>query len=139
MFGSSTPRLSAYRTIPNYHVNPSASGYIFRFIFWSLSDVSYSDRCRTKKAFQYAKKMPPLFRAIVKFCSTNSLFTYSKLLIYHSGYCEVNYWFQNILQSKVFVLYSILLGCNIIPDVSVNASLRDSDSVLNDFPTFPYS
>ena len=41
-----------------------ASGYIFRVTFRSLSDVSYSDECRTKKAL-YAKAMFPLFRAIV--------------------------------------------------------------------------
>ena len=35
---------------------------------------SYSDECRTKKAFKYVKRMLPLFRAVVKFCSTNRLF-----------------------------------------------------------------
>ena len=30
---------------------PSASGYVFRFTFRFLSDVSYSDECRTKKSF----------------------------------------------------------------------------------------
>ena len=49
------------------------SGYIFQFTFRSLSDVSYSDECRTKRASQYANRMFPLFRAIVKFCSTNRL------------------------------------------------------------------
>ena len=33
-----------------------ASGYIFRFTFRSLSDVSYSDECRTKKAFSMLKE-----------------------------------------------------------------------------------
>ena len=33
----------------------SASGYIFRFTFRSLSEVSYSDECRASdSAFQYA-------------------------------------------------------------------------------------
>ena len=32
----------------------SASGYLFRFTFRLLSDISYSDECRMKKAFQYA-------------------------------------------------------------------------------------
>ena len=45
----------------------TASGYIFRLTFRPLSDVSYSDECRTKKAFTYAKRMLPLFRAVVKF------------------------------------------------------------------------
>ena len=36
---------------------------------------AYSDKCRTKKAFKYVKKMLPLFRAVVKFCSINRLFT----------------------------------------------------------------
>ena len=30
----------------------TASGYIFRLTFRSLTDVSYSDECRTKKAFK---------------------------------------------------------------------------------------
>ena len=29
--------------------------YIFRLTFWSLSDVLYSDECRTKKAFSMSK------------------------------------------------------------------------------------
>ena len=37
--------------------------------------LSYSDECRTKKAFKYVKRMLPLFRPIVKFCSTSRLFT----------------------------------------------------------------
>ena len=34
---------------------------------WLLSDVSYSDECRSKKYFQYAENMFPLFFAILKF------------------------------------------------------------------------
>ena len=34
---------------------------------WLLSDVSYSDECRTKKYFQYAENMFPLFFAILKY------------------------------------------------------------------------
>ena len=62
-----------------------------RFPFRSLSDVSYSDECRTKKSFQYAKAMFPLFRAIVKFCSTNRLFTKSEWKRYNEedpGECK---------------------------------------------------
>ena len=33
----------------------TASGYIFRLTFRSLSDVLYSDECRTKKAFSMSK------------------------------------------------------------------------------------
>ena len=33
---------------------------------WLLSDVSYSDECRTKKYFQYAENMIPLFFALLK-------------------------------------------------------------------------
>ena len=32
-----------------------------------MSEVSYSDECRTKKAFQYLQNMVPLFHAVVKF------------------------------------------------------------------------
>ena len=35
---------------------------------------SYSDKCRTKKAFKVVKRMLPLFRAVVKFYITNRLF-----------------------------------------------------------------
>ena len=35
--------------------------YIFRFIFRSLSDVSYSDECRTKKAFSMLKECSRFF------------------------------------------------------------------------------
>ena len=38
---------------------------------WLLSDVSYSDECQTKKYFQYAENMIPLFLVILKFCSAN--------------------------------------------------------------------
>ena len=34
----------------------TASGYIFRSTFRSLSDVLYSDECRTKKAFSVFQK-----------------------------------------------------------------------------------
>ena len=48
-------------------------------------DLTYSDECGRfhtlmsigrKKSFQYVKRMSPLFRAVVKFCSTNSVFIY---------------------------------------------------------------
>ena len=42
----------------------------------SLSDISYSDECLKKTTYQYALRMFPLFRAIVKSCSNNGLFTY---------------------------------------------------------------
>ena len=38
-----------------------ASGYIFRFTFRSLSDVSFSDECRTKKAFSMLKQWSRFF------------------------------------------------------------------------------
>ena len=52
----------------------TASGYIFRLTFRSLSDVLYSDECRKKKGFQYVKIILPLFRAVVKLFSTKRLF-----------------------------------------------------------------
>ena len=39
----------------------NASGYIFPLTFRSLSDIAYSDKCRTKKSYQYVKRMLPLF------------------------------------------------------------------------------
>ena len=44
----------------------TASGYIFRLTFRSLSDVSYSDECWTKNAFKYIKRTLPHFRAVGK-------------------------------------------------------------------------
>ena len=43
-------------------------------VVWLLSDVSYSGESRTKKYFQYAENMFPLFVAILKLCSTKHLF-----------------------------------------------------------------
>ena len=39
-----------------------------------------------EKSFQYAKRMFPLFRAIVKFCSTNRLFMNVNPCVSHSGH-----------------------------------------------------
>ena len=44
----------------------SASGYLGPFGVWLLSDVSYSEECRTKKYFQYAENMFPLLAVILK-------------------------------------------------------------------------
>ena len=34
---------------------------------------SYSNECRTKRAFKCVERILPLFRAVVKCCSTNRL------------------------------------------------------------------
>ena len=65
------PLLESITRIPS---RVTASGYIFRSTFQSLSDVLCSDECWTRKAFQYVKRMLPLFRAVVKFHTTNRLF-----------------------------------------------------------------
>ena len=44
----------------------STSGYIFRFTFRSLCNVSYSDECQTKTALSVRERMFLLFRVIVK-------------------------------------------------------------------------
>ena len=54
----------------------SAFGYIFRFTFQSLSNVSYSDECRTKKSFSVRLKHGSAFSCCSEVCSTNRLFTY---------------------------------------------------------------
>ena len=51
---------------------------------WLLSDVSFSDECRTKKYFQCAEKMIPLFFPILKFCSTKHLFNLYQCLNMHA-------------------------------------------------------
>ena len=48
--------------------------YIFRLAFRSLSDVSYSDECRTKKVLSLCEKNVSAFSCNCKFCSTNRLF-----------------------------------------------------------------
>ena len=48
----------------------------FRPTFRSLSDILCSDVCRTKKAFQYVERMLPLFRAVVKLCTTSRVFLF---------------------------------------------------------------
>ena len=63
--------LGSIRRIPS-RVN--ASGYIFRSTFRSLSEVLCSDECRAKKAFQHVKRMLPLFRAVVEFCTVIQTF-----------------------------------------------------------------
>ena len=45
---------------------------------YSYLFVSYSDECRTKKSFSVCEEMLPLFRAVLKFCSTNRLFKENK-------------------------------------------------------------
>ena len=55
------PLLGSIRRIPS---RVTASGYIFRSTFRSLSEVLCSDECRTKKAFLCAKRMLQLFRAV---------------------------------------------------------------------------
>ena len=52
----------------SFHVNISASGYKFRFIFRSLSTIPYSDESRMINALSVLKDGPAL-REIMKFCS----------------------------------------------------------------------
>ena len=52
-------------------------------LVWLLSDVSYSDECRTKKYFQYAENMIPLFLVILKFYSSKHLFKNSLVAKIH--------------------------------------------------------
>jgi len=53
LIGPNWPLLGPIRRILSY---VTASGHIFRLTFRSLSDVSYSDECRTKKAFSMSKE-----------------------------------------------------------------------------------
>ena len=65
----------------SYHMYPHLDIY-FGLPLGHYPTFSYSDECRTKTNFQYVKRMLPLFRAVVKFCSTNRLFI--KKGAYHS-------------------------------------------------------
>ena len=53
---------------------------------WLLSDVSYSDKCRTKKYFKYAENMFPLFFAIL-------MFSDSKVTMFRA----IDLWDDNII------------------------------------------
>ena len=68
----------SYRKLPQYsscHVNLSASGIYFGSPFGYYPTFHTLTSVGRKQYFQYVKRMFPLFRAIVKFCSTNRLFT----------------------------------------------------------------
>ena len=52
----------------------SASGYLGSVRCLAIIRRFISDECRTKKYFQYAENMIPLFLVILKFCSTKHLF-----------------------------------------------------------------
>jgi len=43
----------------------STSGKIFCFIFWLLCNVSYSDKCQTRKSFSVCHKILLLFHTVV--------------------------------------------------------------------------
>ena len=57
------------------NVMPQESSHLVYVKATSLKLIRlwYSDEYRAKKAFKYVKRMLPLFRAVVKFCSTNRL------------------------------------------------------------------
>ena len=60
----------------------SASGYLGSVRCLALSDVSYSDECRTKKYFQYAENMILLFFAILTDFNKNNVKTARFFVIY---------------------------------------------------------
>ena len=68
----------------------TVSGYIFRSTFRSLSDVLCSDECRTKKAFQYLKRMLPLFL----YCNKVYNAKFSLEVRLEHGFCIGNIYFQ---------------------------------------------
>ena len=52
-------------------LNNDGFRYIIQFTFWSLSDVSYSDECQTKKASSILTECSHFFCAIVKMVLCN--------------------------------------------------------------------
>ena len=53
----------------------SVSGYLFWLTFRSLSEVSHSDDYHSSNAFKHVEQFLPLFHILVKFCSTNKIFS----------------------------------------------------------------
>ena len=76
-----------YLSTPNVHYYTKKQKHSFHILKELFSsDTRQSKKCRIatfhtlmsvgwKKCFQYLKRMYPLFRVIVKFCSTNRLYT----------------------------------------------------------------
>ena len=93
-----------------YHVNPSASGYIFRFTFRFLSDVSYSDECRTESFSVYLKNVPAfpsyseIFVCIVK--NIISLMTYHRVKKFVSKSFSKSLLLIFIQESPISILFS---------------------------------
>ena len=106
-------RLSYSRNICLFHLNENK---------WFLPHINlstftyYVKRIFPYVTIQYAKRMFPLFRAIVKFCSTNRLFTYL-----HS--------FQ-ILCSLLFTIERCRFWC-IWPVRCIQSDNRNNQSIFN--------
>ena len=64
----------------------SVSGYIFLFTFQSLSEVSYSDESRKKKAFQYVHKCCRFFVLHLAKLDTNEIYNNALKLIHSCLY-----------------------------------------------------
>ena len=75
--GPNWPLLGPIRRILS-HV--TASGYIFRLTFRSLSDVFIPWWVSDEKKLSVCEKNVAAFRAVVKFCSTNRLFELISIL-----------------------------------------------------------
>ena len=70
------------------------SGYLFWLTVRSLSEVSHSDDYQTSNAFKHVEQFGPLFHILVKFCSTNKIFSKKVALpseqILGNGNCYTN-------------------------------------------------
>ena len=85
------------------HVNLAASGIYFGSPFGRYPTFHTLKSVGRKKCFQYVKRMFPLFRAIVKFCSTNRLFTYNQLIV------QANTSFRFVAMQYTIFLYEYLI------------------------------
>ena len=60
--------------------------YIFRFIFRSLSDISYSDECRTKKVLSVCEKNVSAFSCNIELLQCQQIIHVKRIL---------SHWFEN--------------------------------------------
>ena len=103
-----TYALKVYLVLQNVNIAQKSGNILLAywkessFPWYPISDVSYSDECRTRKAFQYAKRMFPLFRAEVYFFINIDFILLPWFLIPFSQYLSIIVVATGILFSIVF-------------------------------------
>ena len=108
---------------------------IYSHVSRLLSDVSYFDEYRTKKALKYVKRMLPLFRVVVKLCSTTyEIFSLpimrASLNFTHIKWKVFTAWkwnWRNYLGNLYCLSCNVCIALNIITEIYSDASRSLSD------------